>query len=103
MENPNLEQRLQRIESLLTFQKNVLTFEEGCNYVGITTSHGYKLTSGRLIPHTKPEGKKIFFCRESLEKWLLRNPVKTQEEIDMEASTFVTLNRKKAKGGRVSC
>jgi hypothetical protein len=103
MENPNLEQRLQRIESLLTFQKNVLTFEEGCNYCDFTPSHGYKLTSLRKIPFSKPDGKKIFFCREDLEKWLLRNPVKTQEEIDMEASTFVTLNRKKAKGGRVSC
>jgi Helix-turn-helix domain len=103
MDNPNLEQRLQKIESLLTFQKNVLTFEEGCNYCDFTTSHGYKLTSLRKIPFSKPDGKKIFFCREDLEKWLLRNPVKTQEEIDMEASTFVTLNRNKAKGGRVSC
>ena len=60
METPNLEQRLQRIESLLKFQKNVLTFEEGCDYMGITQSHGYKLTSWKKVPYSKPEGKKIF-------------------------------------------
>lgn len=91
------QEQLDRIERASFGQKSVLTFSEGCSYVGITESHMYKLTSKHCIPFSKPEGKKIFFDRLLLDKWLMRNPIKTQEEIDMEASTYVALSR--GKGG----
>ena len=42
-------------------QKSTLTTKEACLYLGISTSFMYKLTSARLIPHSVPNGKIIFF------------------------------------------
>jgi excisionase family DNA binding protein len=84
MQNLSIEDRLGNIESMLLSQKRVLTFDEGCRFIGISSSYCYKLTSLRLIPHTKPEGKKIFFDREQLETWLLRNPIKTVSQLKTE-------------------
>lgn len=73
--------------------KTILTFAEACIYTGFSESYMYKLTSGRKIPHSKPCGKKIFFNKDLLEKWLLGNPVATDEQINAEASTYVTTHK----------
>lgn len=52
--------------------KNVLNFEEACEYTGFRASYLYKLTSTGKIPHYKPYGKMIFFRREELEEFLTR-------------------------------
>jgi excisionase family DNA binding protein len=93
-ENLSIEQRLENIEALLTATKTVLTFDEGCNFTGLTKSFMYKQTSQGKIPHYKPQGKMIYFERAELEKWLLRNRIKPASEIDEQASTYVTLNQK---------
>ena len=89
-----IEERLMNIENLLFSQKSVLNFNEVAEFTGLSKSHLYKLTSTGRIPHYKPNGKYIFFDRVEIEKWLLRNRVKTIDEIEAEASTYVTLNRK---------
>lgn len=68
-----LEERLDRIERLLTNSKDVLTFEEACEYMGVSRSFLYKLTSRRQIPHSKPNGKMIFFEKKKINIWLLQN------------------------------
>jgi excisionase family DNA binding protein len=65
--------------------KEVLTFEETCEYTGISRSYLYKLTSAGNIPHSKPNGKMIFFERKKLNEWLLQNSCLSQEEIDRKA------------------
>lgn len=92
--------KLENIESMLAEhaqKKDVLNFTEASKYIDVSPSHLYKLTSGNKIPHYKPEGKRVYFNRQELDKWLQRNRVKSLEELDQEASTFVTLNK---KGGR---
>lgn len=71
MEHLELEERLIRIEQLLMANKEVLTLEEACRYIGISRSYMYKLTSTEKIPHFKPRGKLIYFERETLNSWLL--------------------------------
>src|SRR5690625_3404971 len=66
--------------------KNVLSFNEASHYLELSQSHLYKLTSTGNIPHYKPNGKKIYFNREELDQWLLRNRNTTQEEIDKQAA-----------------
>ncbi|MGB3150392.1 MAG: helix-turn-helix domain-containing protein [Maribacter sp.] len=73
MEYLKLEERLDRIEKMLTHKKKVLTFEETCEYMGVSRSFLYKLTSRRQIPHSKPNGKMIFFEKSEVNDWLLRN------------------------------
>ncbi len=65
--------RLDRLEKLLLDRKEVLTFEETCDYTGISRSYLYKLTSSGNIPHSKPNGKMIFFERKKIVHWLLQN------------------------------
>lgn len=69
--------------------KNRLTFEQGCEYTGYAPSYMYKLTSARKIPHYK-RGRNIIFLASELETWLLSNPVKTSDQLNTEASTYVT-------------
>lgn len=84
---------LDQILENLHNQKTVLTFNEGCKYCGISQSSMYKHTSTNNIPYYKPEGKLIFFKRNELDEWLLRNRQSTNEELERTASTY-SLNRK---------
>ncbi|MEC7263945.1 MAG: hypothetical protein VXW38_09410 [Bacteroidota bacterium] len=45
-----LMEKLNRIERLLVSNKEVLTFEETCEYMGISRRYLYKLTAARDIP-----------------------------------------------------
>ncbi|MBC9796279.1 helix-turn-helix transcriptional regulator [Sinomicrobium weinanense] len=94
MNNLELEERLERIEKLLAFNKRVLTFDEACDYTGISKSYLYKLTSENRIPFSKPNGKVIFFEREKLENWLLRNHRRSRQETKDEALSYVLKNKK---------
>jgi len=74
--------------------KKVLTMDEAVQYTGFKKGYMYTLTKTGVIPHSKPNGKFIFFDREKLDQWLLQNPVKTKSEIESEAATHVTIKRK---------
>ncbi|MAU26583.1 MAG: transcriptional regulator [Muricauda sp.] len=89
MDNIKLEEKLDRIESLLLGSKQVLTLEEACDYTGISRSYLYKLTSAGIIPHSKPNGKMIFFDINRLNEWLLRNDRKSKCEIEDMALDYV--------------
>lgn len=80
-----IEDRLRKIEKLLLTKKEVLTFDEACNYTGISESYMYKLTSARKIPYFKPYGKLIYFKTQEINEWLLKNPVVMKEDIQSEA------------------
>lgn len=94
MDYLKIEERLERIEKLLTNNKEVLTFEEACEYMGVSRSFLYKLTSRRQIPHSKPNGKMIFFEKQKLNLWLLRNKRKSEVEIESEALKYTLTNKK---------
>ena len=88
-----LMERLERIEKGVRMQKNVLTFDEAVMFTGLAKSYLYKLTAGGKIPYYKPSGKLIYFDREELERWMLRNPVKTADEIEQQAVNYCHTNR----------
>jgi excisionase family DNA binding protein len=88
-----LMERLERIERGVMMQKNVLTFEEAAMFTGLAKSYLYKLTASGKIPHYKPSGKLIYFDRSELEGWMLRNPVRTADEIEQQAINYCHTNR----------
>lgn len=92
--NLTIEQRLETIERLLRGQKAVLNFEEACEFTNLSPTYMYKLTCGNKIPYFKPHGKQIYFSREELERWLMKNPVKTTEQKEQEAINYVTRKRR---------
>ena len=75
----------------MDFSNNkVLTFEQGCQYLGYAKSYVYKMTASSILPYSKPNGKSIFFEREKLEKWMLSNPKTSLAEKQVEAATYIT-------------
>ena len=89
----NILEKLERIEKLLetqqAMQKQVLNFNDTCIYLELSQSHLYKLTSTGSIPHYKPNGKKLYFKREELDTWLLRNRSNSIDEIEQEAANYL--------------
>ena len=58
----------------------VLTIEEACKYLGYKRSYVHKLTSNGTLPHSKPNGKRIFFDRDKLEAWMLSGEMNVATE-----------------------
>lgn len=87
------DEKLRKIESLIISTKAVLNFDEAVKFTGLSKSYLYKLTSRGEIPHYKPNGKVIYFETSQIQKWLLRNPVKTSQELDKEAASYCTLKK----------
>lgn len=94
MDNIKLDERLNRIEKLLLGAKKVLTFDEACDYTGISRSYMYKLTADNRIPFSKPMGKIIFFNKEKLDKWLLTNNYLTDKDIEINAIAYTVKNKR---------
>jgi excisionase family DNA binding protein len=88
-------ERLNRLEKLLIGNKEVLTFDEACDYTGISRSYLYKLTASGKIPHSKPNGKMLFFEKKRLVEWLLQNSRKSKNEIEAEAIACTFRNKRR--------
>ncbi len=86
--------KLDGIELLLKETSDeVFTFEQARLYLDVSASYLYKLTSQSLIPHSKPNGKKLYFSKMELDAWLKRNPVKTIDAIDQSSNDYMVHNR----------
>ena len=91
--------KLQNLERLIMSQginKEILSFSEACIYLDVSDSHLYKMTSRTVIPHYKPNGKKIYFKRQELDNWMLSNKQLSNEEIEQQAQNFL-IKRGRAK------
>ena len=80
-----LQKRVTSLESLCFQSKPVLNLEEASIYLGISRSMLYKMTHAGKIDFYKPEGKLIFFVKESLLNWARKNKVKSDETTQAEA------------------
>jgi len=69
--------------------KEILNFNDACQFLDYSKSYLYKLTYSRQIEHYKPNGKKLYFKKSDLEAWLLRNRIKTADEIERDAIDYV--------------
>lgn len=94
MNTINIDERLSRIERLLLGTKKILTFDELADYTGLSKSYLYKLTASASIPHSKPNGKVLYFDKDLIDKWLLSNRISTQDELAEKANQYTS--RKKA-------
>ena len=81
--------RVAELENLVLHSNNVLSFEEASRFLNLSKSYLYKLTSGNLIPHYKPQGKMLYFEKTELEAWLRQNPIRTQAQTEAEAQKYV--------------
>ena len=73
--------KLEQIESLLSFNKEVLNFSDMLAYTGMSESRLYKLTSARKIPFSKV-GRSLYFDKKQIEEWLMSSPNLTDDELE---------------------
>ena len=76
-----------------TLNIEIFNFNDACTFLNYSKSYLYKLTHSRQIIHYKPNGKMLYFKKSDLEAWLLRNRVKTTDEIEQEAIDY-TMKKK---------
>lgn len=108
MENPfeiiieqltSIEMRLATVEKKLNYSNEeenystVMNLNQLCNYCGFTKSFVYKKTSTKEIPHYK-RGKKLFFKKEEVDKWIFKDKVKTMDDLQREATRYLISKRK---------
>lgn len=67
------EHRIVQLEEKLYANKGMLTSQEAADYMGISISMLYKMTSRLEIPHYKPRGKMVYFDKQELEDWMRKN------------------------------
>jgi excisionase family DNA binding protein len=75
------------------FKEN-MNVKEAAEYLGFKKSYIYQLTSSKKIPCYKP-GKKLFFLKKDLDKWIESKKVKTDAELKEEAIKHTNKNRNK--------
>lgn len=83
-------EKLDKIETMLKAQSvKLMTLDEVSEYLKVSRSHMYKLTSMNQIPFYKPNGKIVYFKKSEIDDWVLKNRRKTKEEIDEIADEYI--------------
>ena len=77
------------IEKKMYLLKEYLTVTEAADYLTLSPSLVYKLTSKHELPIYKPNGKVIYIRRDDLNRWIAKNRVLSQEEIEEYADTHM--------------
>lgn len=86
--------KLLEIEVLLKRQhvlsKEILTIEEVADYLNLSKSAIYKMTSRKELPFYNPGGKKIYFKRSDIENWVFSNKSSSVDEFENEISSYLS-------------
>lgn len=93
-------EKVSRIEQMLSGlpvehqgeYRPMLTTAQAAEYMGISMSALYKLTSSKRLPIYKPSGKKVYLKREEIDDYLAKCRISSQEEIEKEALDYVLRN-----------
>lgn len=88
-------EKLEHIESRLDENKDILTPDEAANYLNIAKSYLYKLTSAGVLPHSKPNGKLLYFSKRELTNWALNNgKCLGSDHREIKADTYLVTKRR---------
>lgn len=77
--------------------KEILSFKEAMAYLDVSKSFLYKATSRKKIRFSKPNGGKLYFRKEDLDRWMTQN---TQESVEDKMS-FLEQSLNKGKHGKL--
>ena len=77
------------IERKMYILKEYLSVNEAADYLGLSSSLVYKLTSKHELPIYKPNGKTVYIRRDDLNRWIAKHKVLSDEEIEEYADTHM--------------
>ncbi|WP_127139940.1 helix-turn-helix domain-containing protein [Flagellimonas marinaquae] len=92
MQKPNTKTSLDRLQ--LMAQKEILSFREALQYMDVSQSFLYKLTSKKAIEFTKPNGGKIYFRKSDLDNWMLQNESGSARVLQTEVINHLKKNKR---------
>lgn len=85
----DIQAQLTALSTALLVNKDMLTIDETAIYTGIAKKQLYKMTSTRQVPYYKPTGKRVYFKRTELDKWLSQNRISSTDELETKASNHL--------------
>lgn len=102
MENPFelILERLDRIEKAIEKLNTTgpvapantpMDIKDLAEYLKMSVSAIYKLTSSSEIPHYK-SGKRLYFKKEDINEWIFSRRIKTNDDIEKEAMEYIRRN-----------
>jgi excisionase family DNA binding protein len=103
MEHPNRQSEeinqiildeLRSLKSVLVEKhKPFLNIDQASEYLGIPKNTLYGYTSKGIIPFYKPQGRRLYFCIDDLDKFVLdsKNRVSSMGEIEEKAVTKIVV------------
>lgn len=56
-------------------EDEIFSFNQVCEYLELSKSYLYKLTMLDKVPHYKPLGKKLYFSKKEIDKWITKKPL----------------------------
>jgi len=93
-----IQEQLKEIKELLqkqNLQQNeFLTLKEASDYLQLSKSCLYKMTSKKELPFYAPGGKKIYFKRVELNNWILSSKVSSTNDIGLEVESYLSRTSK---------
>lgn len=88
-----IQNELKEIKELLKKQaiqqKEILTIDEAAEFLGLSKSRLYKMTSNKEIPYYKPGGKITYLSRQELEQWILNSRTSSTSDLDDEMESYL--------------
>lgn len=78
-------------DGLTSASADVTDINEASRFLGLSKSALYKMTCSREIPHYK-RGKRLYFDKSELAKWVMRNKILSQDEIEKQAEEYIRRN-----------
>lgn len=93
--------QLEKLETIIEKQnilsKEILTLEEASEYLLLSKSCIYKMTSNKEVPYYIPGGKKIYFRRSELDRWILESRITPANEISLIIDKRLSKNSNQLK------
>lgn len=86
------------LESKLYMLREMLTVEEAANYLGVSKSQIYLMTSNKEITYYKPSGKVIYIDKRELDDLRRRNIIYSNREMSSCPSAVASRDEKPRSG-----
>ena len=83
-----------KLDESKTDKDIIYNTEEACDFLNISKSTIYKMTSTKSIPFYKPNGKNMYFIKSELEKFLLEKRELSNSDLEAQTSDYLTRNHK---------
>jgi excisionase family DNA binding protein len=78
-------------------EDELLNIEQAAKFLSLAIPTVYGLVHRMAIPYCKPTGRRLYFSKKELTKWVKTGRAKTMFEIQNEAENYIQAKR---RGGR---